>query len=670
LPIPALAVALLLLAASVPAASPPQGVPLLAEGGAHAGRVLAIAEAPSLAAALERAAAAQGVALAEAPAGRPGSHGSLGEAQAHLQEEHAAAEAALRAGAYPWPAALRVARALENLLPWLPTTAQGTGPCDVLDHRPLLCVSGEGPHAHADEAAIVLDLGGDDAWTGRSGGAGMGEVRIAVDLAGRDTYTSALDEDGAAQGSALGHGVGLLWDRSGDDTYACSSTGGAARVACHGAAVGTGLGLLLDGAGDDTYSTTVEPAPMVQGGIASTPDVVVAAQGAAANPDHRVFHPDPLVALGTLQHGWGVLADGGGHDTRAVRVTTGFDVAPPLLGGIVGDVVLAAQGAGVLGAGLLADAGDGRDSTLAHARGHDMVCAVQGAGLFVGSGALVDAGGDDAYDATCGEWLRLDAGPRSALALGGNHTSALQGSAQYGLLLRGVRSTPMAGLLADLGGHDTYRAHAAMVAEARSAVRAEAITQVSWTAAQGAGLEGDALLLDLAGDDVRTLRVEKRAHASSPQGSAKADARDTYVHGQGAAGYAYGILADLGGSDTYAAEVVQQATIEGRPLPPNPGGILVQPAHVGVQGAGDQRVQSSDQQGLGLLLDVDGGAPDTVASSPPEATCQPPIFPKENQQAPQVVKDLQRDAPRLPVGGPRGSALWFDCDPGGVGLMV
>lgn len=620
-----------------------------AEAAAQA--VLRLADAEGLA---EFTTGALGL-LGPVPQAAP-SPASLALTVQELVVAHARAEATLA------PAdVVALAARVDALLPLLAALPRPlvAGPCDLLDARPVLCAAGAGAHLHEDEAFILIDLGGQDAYEGRIAGAGPGEVRIVVDIEGRDSYSSLPQMDGAAQGSG-DRGVGILWDRAGDDTYACQASGTTAKLACQGGARNEGVGLLWDEAGDDTYLAVVAPAPVAHNATAQrTPDVLLAAQGAAA-------HDAPV---GDLRQALGVLADGGGRDTYAAQAVSGFDVRAPWRTTWQGRTTLAAQGAAVGGAGALADV-DGDDTYAALARGNTTRCAVQGAALFIGQGFLADGAGHDSYDARCGQWWVLEPEPGAgALALGGSLNVAQQGSAQYSLV-PGITSIPMAALLADLGGDDAYWAQASQVVIANSTVRADARTQIAWHTLQGAGLEGETALLDAGGDDAYTLRVEALALANSPTGRAGAQAREAYVYGQGAGGYGSGALLDLGGSDAYRADGVLDARITGAPLTPPPSGTFVATLHWGVQGAGDQRVQSPDQQGLGLLLDLDGGAPDTVASSPEDPTCEAPPWPKELKLLREEIVALLDQLPLPPLGGARGSALWFDCDPGGVGILA
>ena len=111
----------------------------------------------------------------------------------------------------------------------------------------LIVIGGPGPNTYNLDKrfAIVIDLGGDDTYTGAIAAAADVEHgnSVVIDLAGNDTYYAS------PLGLATGRlGVGLLIDRAGDDVYNLTIGSG-------GAGFG-GLGLLIDGAGNDRYLGT------------------------------------------------------------------------------------------------------------------------------------------------------------------------------------------------------------------------------------------------------------------------------------------------------------------------------------------------------------------------------------------------------------------------------
>lgn len=107
-----------------------------------------------------------------------------------------------------------------------------------------ILIGGTARHWYRDlDAAFILDLGGDDFYTGNNGGSQPGTLPVAVviDLAGDDAYESTLP---SCQGAGV-LGVGGLLDVAGDDEYV-------ALMWCQGTGY-FGIGWLQDLAGDDTY---------------------------------------------------------------------------------------------------------------------------------------------------------------------------------------------------------------------------------------------------------------------------------------------------------------------------------------------------------------------------------------------------------------------------------
>jgi hypothetical protein len=131
-------------------------------------------------------------------------------------------------------------------------------------------IGGTSHHWYRDlDAALIIDLGGNDFYTGNNGGSNGWDLPLAVciDLAGNDAYESTLKScqgtgclgiggmlDVAGDDTYIGlqwsqgtgyFGIGWLHDLSGNDTYR-------GRSFCQ--AVGLfGMGFLLDEAGDDRY---------------------------------------------------------------------------------------------------------------------------------------------------------------------------------------------------------------------------------------------------------------------------------------------------------------------------------------------------------------------------------------------------------------------------------
>jgi len=205
-------------------------------------------------------------------------------------------------------------------------------------------MSGPGLGAAVFGASVLVDFAGDDVYEATRFGQGAAAFGVGaiIELGGNDSYRLRA----SGQGFGMARGLGLLWDRGGDDTYAAGGVrdaydrGGGismAQGAAHGSrtSIGGGIGILRDDAGNDSY------------------EAEMFAQGVG------------------YYYGIGLLWDRAGADRyRAVRY---------------------AQGNGVHEATgtLRDDAGDDR---------YELTFGVgQGMGLDLAVGMLFDAAGDDRY---------------------------------------------------------------------------------------------------------------------------------------------------------------------------------------------------------------------------------------------------------------------------------
>ena len=102
-------------------------------------------------------------------------------------------------------------------------------------------IGGPGPDEHNADAALVIDVGGDDVYRGKTAFGRNSTCSIVLDLDGDDVY---LGEDGA-QGSGI-RGIGILWDVAGNDFYRAGNFAQGAGI--------FGMGLLVDEVGRDHYS--------------------------------------------------------------------------------------------------------------------------------------------------------------------------------------------------------------------------------------------------------------------------------------------------------------------------------------------------------------------------------------------------------------------------------
>jgi len=157
-----------------------------------------------------------------------------------------------------YPALLEAAAHLARLADPLWASAVGLGLrrafADSLDRDVLverrtphgrMIIGGTTGRWHREtDAAFVLDLGGDDFYSGSHGAGGVSAgvpLSLVIDLAGDDAYEAT---HAGAQGAGC-LGVGGLLDLAGDDQYIGAQW-------CQGAGY-FGVGWLDDRAGDDTY---------------------------------------------------------------------------------------------------------------------------------------------------------------------------------------------------------------------------------------------------------------------------------------------------------------------------------------------------------------------------------------------------------------------------------
>lgn len=102
-----------------------------------------------------------------------------------------------------------------------------------------VAIGGSGPDVHAGGADIVVDLGGDDHYSGRVG-SGIDGIGVLLDLGGDDTYSVA----DASLGCGL-LGIGIARDVGGHDVVRAKSL-------CLGAGL-AGVGLFAKEGGNDDY---------------------------------------------------------------------------------------------------------------------------------------------------------------------------------------------------------------------------------------------------------------------------------------------------------------------------------------------------------------------------------------------------------------------------------
>ncbi|MCX7996040.1 MAG: hypothetical protein N3A65_09795, partial [candidate division WOR-3 bacterium] len=106
-------------------------------------------------------------------------------------------------------------------------------------------IGGIDDNIYYKDFAVIIDLGGNDTYLGRCAGA-VGElntpVSFVIDLSGNDVYRNF--DKLVNQGAGL-FGAGILWDLSGNDTYAGFHISQGAGL--------FGIGMLIDEDGYDNY---------------------------------------------------------------------------------------------------------------------------------------------------------------------------------------------------------------------------------------------------------------------------------------------------------------------------------------------------------------------------------------------------------------------------------
>lgn len=241
-----------------------------------------------------------------------------------------------------------------------------------------LVIYGNDDDLIAGNEFLIIDLGGNDRYTGRHGTplSLAQPVGLVIDLAGNDSYDEpALP---ATMGCGL-FGFGGIIDVAGNDRYRIRESGlGSAWF---------GTGMLMDMAGDDEY---VVDSVWGQGAAHIGVGALVDLAG-----NDRYTCGSQSQALGSTL-GAGVLVDRGGNDRYVAR----DDGAISEL--YLGQSVSMSQG---IGYGRRADLGDGHSlaggvGMLADGAGDDYYSAPvwsQGAGYWWGFGALEDRAGNDIY---------------------------------------------------------------------------------------------------------------------------------------------------------------------------------------------------------------------------------------------------------------------------------
>lgn len=346
----------------------------------------------------------------------------------------------------------------------------------------VIIIGGKGENTYRREAALIIDIGGNDRYLCRAGGAiGMEKsaVSICFDLSGDDYYSCA---EKFSQAGGL-FGIGILTDLAGKDTYEAGHFTQGCGV--------FGIGVLWDkGQGDDYFSAD----HFCQGAGGWGIGILYNEAG-----DTRYFSRTFSQGLG-LTLGTGALIDYSGDDyyiaaatienSRPYSMSQGFGQGQrPIASGGVGTLLdrkgndhytaaFYAQGCAYwYGLGILID-DEGNDR-------YDAQVYAQGCGIHLSTGVLIERGGSDFYNCTFGgnaqgaahDWavgLLLDKnGSDVYVGRGNNQGSAItnafalfidnEGDDVYQTTKGGgqgyggaARDSYSIGLFLDLGGNDFY----------------------------------------------------------------------------------------------------------------------------------------------------------------------------------------------------------------------
>ncbi len=289
----------------------------------------------------------------------------------------------IRAGMITVPIAQTIARNIgksgyqNDPIPYVVTGVTG----EVVFHSDTewgkLIIGGKGDNTYEGDFSAIIDLGGNDTYRGRCGGA-IGELgqpySLVIDLSGDDYYDSKnLD---VSHGAGF-LGIGILIDRGGNDTY---RSGGYSQGA---GMFGVGFHVDHNGADDRRGRYFMQGAGHCGVGV-------LIDTGDETSDDRYLGSTWSQGFAGTF--GYGLLFDDGGDDTYRTGGT--FYHAPLLpndyqsFSGGFGMGWRPRAGGGI---GFLYDKGDGNDF-------YDAEVMSFGSSYWYSIGMLIDGGGNDSYN--------------------------------------------------------------------------------------------------------------------------------------------------------------------------------------------------------------------------------------------------------------------------------
>jgi hypothetical protein len=477
-------------------------------------------------------------------------------------------------------AALLVAEAIDAYLPALQRAAAAmphggaavaTG-CDLLDQTPLLCVGGSGDNAYTQPETLLVDMGGNNSFSGFEGAAPFPDpasptayVPLSVAVvagSGNNSYTAPRLPLATGSAPAVYYGAVSLGE---------------------GAGVVGGVGMLVDASsGRHTYTAVAPPPPGVR--------------------DNGYPIPEATVAQGSGALGQGVLADAGSAATFSATGPT----SPAITSGVFaqGDGQYDPNGGcqnlqGYCSYGLLMSTGGGADTyaidggEIAAPGGTSLVGAAgQGAGEgLLGAGFLLDDGGADSFSVTARAGSDVHLWPNQLLQNPATSVDA-QGYGDTG-----------AGMLVEGGGSHSYRVAVEQHGTNISTwgVRAQGAADFAGLGVLSDAGSGNTFDLEQSSTEAHTFAAPAAVDAYVARGL------DTTVHivGQGST-WAGTALLDSAGAATYTA--VAREDINDR-LAGTPASTLditgFTPPTVLVQGAAEPNIESTT---YALLLNRSGHA--------------------------------------------------------------
>jgi hypothetical protein len=317
-------------------------------------------------------------------------------------------------------------------------------------------VGGAGRNVYRKDAALILDLGGDDIYLNNAGGTRPGlPVAMVIDWGGNDLY---LTKENFSQGAGL-LGGGFLFDLGGDDVFDALDGGQGAGffgmgILYHGGGravfkartysqgVGEmGMGVLWNGDGDTRYLCSGNGQGL---GLFKGVGMLVDEKGndyyqlGGLEPDFR----DPSSSTVSMGQGfgWGIRPEG-----EKYGVSGGMGILIDEAGDDIYNADYFAQGAAYYyGTGILDDM-SGNDRYIAGRY-------AQGAGIHSSVGILTDRRGNDFYYTSFG----VSQGMGHDYGVG--YLGDEQGDDRYvgGLLSQGAATRGGAGILMDGHGRDNF----------------------------------------------------------------------------------------------------------------------------------------------------------------------------------------------------------------------